>query len=172
MGGYIAFEFVQRHASQLASLILCHTRAEADTPEGARAREMSAREVLREGVAELAAAMPQKLLSSQTYQQSPDKMETCRSWIADQRPTTIAAAQRAMATRRDMTSSLSAVRVPTLVVAGEQDTITPPAGMQAMSDQLPQSRYVCLPQTGHLSPLEQPLELSRAISDFLSHPTP
>jgi len=62
---------------------------------------------------------------------------------------------------------LEEIRVPTLVVGGAEDELTPPAVMQPMAGRIRGARYVEVPSAGHLSPLEQPDEVNEVVRDFL-----
>ena len=74
---------------------------------------------------------------------------------------------RALRDRPDSTPLLGQIRIPVLVLAGDDDQITPPAGMQAMARAIPGARFMLIPEAGHLSPLEQPEPVNRAIERFL-----
>jgi pimeloyl-ACP methyl ester carboxylesterase len=76
-------------------------------------------------------------------------------------------ALRAMRDRPDSTPLLGGINVPTLVVAGEEDKITPAEGMRAMAQAIPGAQFAAIPAAGHLAPLEQPLATSRTLADFL-----
>ena len=120
MGGYIAFQFWRRHAARLRGLILCDTRAAADTPEAAAARAVMAERVLREGPAPLVETMLPRVLGETTRRQRPDLVENVRRMMMAADPRGIAAASRGMAERPDMTASLPQIRCPTLVVVGSR----------------------------------------------------
>ncbi|MFO0914403.1 MAG: alpha/beta fold hydrolase [Pirellulales bacterium] len=169
MGGYIAWQFWRRHANRLARLVLCHTRSEADAPEVARGRLMAAEEFERVGLEKLSVEMPRKLLGTESLGGRPELEQTCREWILSQPRAGAAAAQRGMAARPDATPWLPEITVPTLVVAGRTDAITPMAGMRAMADRLPQATWHLCEQAGHLSPLECPDELNATLRAFLVH---
>ena len=81
MGGYIAFQFWRKYAAPLRGLILCDTRATADTPEGVEGRRRMAERVLREGPAPLVETMLPKLLAETTRGGSPKLVERLRSMI-------------------------------------------------------------------------------------------
>jgi pimeloyl-ACP methyl ester carboxylesterase len=74
---------------------------------------------------------------------------------------------RGMARRRDSTDLLREIRVPTLVVVGDQDAITPPAESEMMASTIPGATLVKIPGAGHLSNLENPQAFTSAIRDFL-----
>ena len=73
-----------------------------------------------------------------------------------------------MAARPDSTGILSEIDVPTLIVCGEDDTITTVDEMRAMAEQISSARYVEISDAGHMSPLENPLAVNQAIRDFLA----
>lgn len=167
MGGYVAFEFWRRHPQRLRSLILCDTRAAADTPEAASNREKMAVEALREGAIVAERAMLPKLLAPDAPQRQPEVVQHVRQMIQGTRPETIAAAQRGMAVRADMTARLSEIALPTLLIVGEHDAISTPQEMADMSSRIPGSRLVTISGAGHLTPLEAPQAFNAALGSFL-----
>jgi pimeloyl-ACP methyl ester carboxylesterase len=82
-------------------------------------------------------------------------------------PEGAAAALRGMARRRDQTDLLEAVRVPTLIVVGSEDVLTPPADSEAMHAKIEGTRLVKIEGAGHVSNLERPGEFDRALAEFL-----
>ena len=72
----------------------------------------------------------------------------------------------------DRRAALAHIHVPTLLVAGEQDHVAPPAAMQAMAGAIAGAELLCLPATGHLPHLEQPDAFDAALLDFLRRARP
>ncbi len=167
MGGYIAWQFWQHHRARLAGLILCDTRAAADAPEVAAGRERLAERVLQEGVAGAVHEMLPRLVAPATLQSAPDRVDALRQVMEATLPATYAAAQRAMARRPEMSARLPAIDVPTLVICGHDDQLTPPAEMRAMAAAIPGADYHEVPQAGHLAPWEQPQSVNVALLEFL-----
>lgn len=167
MGGYVAWQFWQRHASRLARLILCDTRAVADTEEVASGRLIMAERVLSEGALIIADAMLPKLFAEQSVRQQRDIIEATREVIQATAPATIAGALRGMARRSDMTSELPSVHVPTLVICGEHDSISTANEMRSIADRLPNANFVEVAGSGHMTPLEDPHSVTSAIRVFL-----
>lgn len=164
MGGYVAWQFWKRHADKLGALVLCDTRAAADPPEVGRARLVAAERVLTEGTAVLADAMLDRLFSPHTLQHRPEIVEATRRTILATPPVGAAAALRGMAQRPDVTRWLGEIRVPTLVVCGQHDVISPPEEMRAIAREIPGSRFVEVPLVGHMAPLEdETMDLSELI---------
>jgi 3-oxoadipate enol-lactonase len=168
MGGYIAFQFWRKYAARLRGLILCDTRATADSPEIAAGRHVMAERVLREGSMPLVDSMIPRLFAETTRQQHPQTVEKLRSVMISNDPRGIAAAALGMAERPDMTAELGRIGCPTLVIVGQHDMISPPAEMRGIAEAIPGSKYVEIPEAGHMSPMEAPAAVNAAIAEFLA----
>lgn len=168
MGGYIAWAFVEQHRNRLASLILCDTRATADNEAARKTRELTAQRVLREGPDFLASDLIDKLFVKSTREQRPEIIEQTKQVIRSTHPTTIAAASRAMAARPDVTDRLPSIDLPTLIIVGEHDAISPPSEMHEIADALPHATFVEIKDAGHMAPLERPEPVNAAIENFLN----
>jgi len=169
MGGYVAWQFVARHRPRLARLILCDTRAAADTPDAAAGRLKTAERVLAEGAQVVADAMLPKLFAPQNLARNADYVQATREVILRTPPEGIAAALRGMAQRKDVTSQLATIDVPTLVLCGEHDGISPPAEMRQIAAAIPGAEYVEIADAGHMAPLENPLAVNAKIASFMAN---
>lgn len=167
MGGYVAFEFMRRFPGRVRALVLADTRPQADDEGGRRAREENARRALTEGMAPIVDSMLPKLLSAETRERGGGVPERVRAMMLGTSPAGAAAALRAMAARRDQTELLPSINVPTLLLVGSDDSITPPADAEAMRAKIGGSRLVVLEGAGHLSNVERPEEFNRALVEFL-----
>jgi 3-oxoadipate enol-lactonase len=167
MGGYIAWQFVKRHGDRLAKLILCDTRAAADTEEARKNRFATAEKVLAEGSHVVAEAMLPKLFADSTVAEQPTVVEQTRQVIEATAPATVAAALHAMAARIDATPMLPDVKLPTLVLCGEHDALTPATEMHQVAGAMPAAQYVEIAGAGHMAPLEKPEPINAAIRQFL-----
>jgi pimeloyl-ACP methyl ester carboxylesterase len=164
MGGYIALEFFRRHRASVRSLVLADTRATADTPEVAAGRRQLADRVLAEGSGLVADAMIEKLFAPQA------PVELRQNWhaiLSSTSPVGVAAALRGMAGRPDSTGTLERIDVPTLVVVGDQDVITPPSDARAMHQAIRGSRLEVIAGAGHMTPVEAPERFAAVLSAFL-----
>jgi pimeloyl-ACP methyl ester carboxylesterase len=169
MGGYAAFAMLRHAASYIQGLVLADTRPQADTPEGVEGRQRMLRLVMDKGPAAVAEEMLPKLLSETTRRTRPDVVERVRSLATASSAEAIAGAIRALMTRADSTPLLSTIHVPTLIVVGEADTLTPPALSEEMHRAIAGSELVVVPGAGHLSNLEQPEAFNGAVARFLAH---
>ena len=167
MGGYVAFAFLRRYPQAVRGLVLADTRAEADPPEAKDKRSGQQKHVLEHGTQSLIDALPGALLSETTLQRKADVVETAKTLMDNPRAGFIGALE-AMKQRPDSTGDLTGIRVPTLVIVGENDTLTPPAASRSMHEAIGGSRLVSIPEAGHLSNLEAPEAFNAALTEFLS----
>jgi 3-oxoadipate enol-lactonase len=168
MGGYVTFAMLRLAPQRFSGLVLVDTRATADSEaqkDGRRKMMATARE---RGAAAIADEMLPKLLGETTKRERPEVAAGVRRMIEGNRPDTIAGAVEAMMTRPDSTALLPEIRVPTLIVCGEEDTLTPPSDSDAMHRAITGSRLVLLPGAGHLSSLETPEPFNESLRDFVS----
>jgi 3-oxoadipate enol-lactonase len=167
MGGYAAFAMVRRHPDRIRGLVLADTRAGADSPEAKANRAAQAEKVRRDGAAAIADAVLPKLLGATSHRERPELVARVRRIIEANPPRGITDALAGLAARADSTPTLREVRVPTLVVVGEEDAITPLADAEALQRGIAGSRLAVIPRAGHLSSLENPDEFNRQLRAFL-----
>jgi 3-oxoadipate enol-lactonase len=171
MGGYAALSLARRHPDRIRALVLADTRSGADSPEAKAARATQAERVRREGARAIAEAVLPKLLGATSHRERPDLVARVRSLIEANPPRGIADALAGLAARADSTPALREIRVPTLVVVGDEDAITPLAEAEALQRGIQGSRLAVVPRAGHLSNMENPAEFNRHVRSFLeAHP--
>jgi 3-oxoadipate enol-lactonase len=166
MGGYIALAFYRDYPDSVRALVLANTRAAADTDEGRERRVKSAERAEREGASAIADDMTPVAFASATLETRPDLVRRMRAMIEANSSSGIAAAQRAMAGRKDSTDLVSKMDFPVLIIAGSDDKLTPVAEMESLSRLIPTARLEVIQSAGHLSNLEQPAEFNRLLKDF------
>jgi pimeloyl-ACP methyl ester carboxylesterase len=162
VGGYIAFEIMRQAADRVAKLALLDTGARAEAPERTEARRP------------LIALARQGRLADITDDQFP--LLVHRKRHGDQALKAIVRAmnqetgaeayvrqQEAIMSRPDSRPGLGAINCPTLVLVGDDDQLTPPELAREMANGIRGARLVIVPESGHLSTLEQP----RAVTDAL-----
>jgi 3-oxoadipate enol-lactonase len=162
MGGYVALAFARRHRDRLKSLILADTKAAADSPEARQGREAAISLVEKQGVAALLEKQIPRLLSTS----ASDSLRADVRALGAQQAETVIAAIRALRDRPDRTAELPEIAVPTLVVVGNDDALSPPAEARAMAAAMPNARVVEIPGAGHLSNLENPDSFTAAVAGF------
>jgi 3-oxoadipate enol-lactonase len=168
MGGYAALAFARRHPGRLRALYLQDTRAGADSEEARQGRAALAERVLREGAGVAVEAFLPKLLGETTKRDQPALATSLRERILATAPQAIANALHGLAARADSRPTLAGIGVPTLVVVGSEDVLTPPSESEAMTAAIPGARLEVVPRAGHLANLEQPAAVSAALRTFLA----
>jgi 3-oxoadipate enol-lactonase len=165
MGGYVAFAFLRQFPERVLSLALVDSRAGADNEAGRAGRDAMAESVRERGAGVAAAAMLPKMFTDAADASTRAEVER---WMLEQPAEALIADLRAMRDRPDATASLGGIRVPVLVVVGDQDPITSPADAQAMAAAIPGAKLVTIEGAAHLTPIERPGEVSAALHDFFS----
>ncbi|MDQ7827392.1 MAG: alpha/beta fold hydrolase [Armatimonadota bacterium] len=166
MGGYVAFRLLEQAPTFATRLVLADTRAEPDTEEGRARRLALAARVAQEGCEALRDFVG-GLVGPTTRARRPHVVATVEALAATADPRALAATLRALAARPDSRPLLSQITVPTLVLVGEEDSVTPPEVARAMAAAIPNSRLIVLPEAGHLSNLETPEAFTTALHAFL-----
>jgi non-heme chloroperoxidase len=169
MGGYAALAMFRHAPRYFQGLILCDTRAEADTPEAIGNRKKMQQLVRERGAAAVADEMIPKLLGATTRATRSDLVERVRELVVANTAESISGAIDALVSRRDSTDLLPSIHCPALVVVGEEDTVTPLALSEKMQRAIVGSQLAVIPRAGHLSSLEQPGEFNRVLAHFLEH---
>jgi 3-oxoadipate enol-lactonase len=168
MGGYIAFEFLRSWRARVRGLILIDTRADADSPEGRRARDGAAATARERGAGAIADSMLPKMLAPATLADQPEVAKRVRALMAATPVAGMVGALAAMRDRAESETLLPALaQIPTLVIAGQADGLTPPDQARAMSELIAGSRLAIIPGAGHLPSVEQPAATTRSLREFL-----
>jgi pimeloyl-ACP methyl ester carboxylesterase len=167
MGGYLAFEILRQARDRVTRLALLDTSARADSPE-ATAKRLAAIALSQQGRFNLAV--------SQTFPNAvhPDHVANeelkalhlgMAMWSG---PEVYARHQQAIIARPDSRPDLPGIAVPTLVVVGEADAITPVDAAREMAAGIHNSRLVIVPRAGHLALVEQHFLVTSALVEWLA----
>lgn len=167
MGGYVTLAFWRRHRDRVRALVLADTRASADT-DATRERRVATIALARaEGALAVADAQIASSLGATTRRTHPALVHRMRDMMATVSVATLIAAQEGMLARDDATPWLGTIDVPTLLVVGDEDAISPAKEMRAMHERIPGSVLEVIEQSGHLSPVEQPARFDEALVRFV-----
>jgi 3-oxoadipate enol-lactonase len=167
MGGYVALALWRRHRQRIRALVLSDTRASADTPDAAQKRLDLIEVAQTRGADAVIDLQLPGLIGKSTREKHPDLVARVRSIMARSTVEGIVGGLQAMRTRPDSTPLLASIDVPTLIVVGDEDAVTPVKDARAMHDAIPNSRLEVIPEAGHLSNLERPAAFNTALSDFV-----
>ncbi len=166
MGGYIALEIMRQAPERVERLALMSTTARPDAPEQTAQRQAL---IARAEDGQLEAIMreiaPRLLHPLHKADQSLIDIQVRMG--LDIGAAGFVRQQRAIIGRADSRPDLPGIRVPTLVLVGDRDPLTPPIRAREMADALPDAQLVIVPDCGHASTLEQPDAVNAALLDWL-----
>ncbi len=167
MGGYTAFAFWRRYRHRVRALVLCDTRATADAEAAQRARvEMQALAAEKGSIA-VANQMIQGMVGKTTRLKNPELVDELHRMMSLAPADGVHAALDALRTRPDSTPTLATIDVPTLIIVGEEDVLTPVKDAQGMHLAIAGSRLEVLAGAGHVSNMERPAAFNHILSEFL-----
>ncbi len=166
MGGYVALAFAERHKDRLAGIGLISTQTTADNFETQQARRTLIKKVRTEGTKAAADALSPKLFAA-VNQFNADLIRIPNEGAAKSGVDGICWALEAMARRPDRTGILSTLKIPTLILHGEEDKIIPVERARQMARLIPDANYVELPGAGHATPMESPKAVANALLALL-----
>jgi pimeloyl-ACP methyl ester carboxylesterase len=167
IGGYAIFEFWRRYRSRVSALVLCNTKAPADTAEARTGRLRSAEDVLERGTEPFFESMVPKLMGQSTRNTRPDLVAGALAMMRKMSPQDVAMVQRGMAERPDSVPTLKTIAVPTLIISGEEDVLTGAPEAELMRQNITGSQLKMIPRAGHYSPWEQPEQVGGLLRQFL-----
>ncbi len=166
MGGYVAMEILRQAPERVAKLALLDTTARPDTPEQtASRREMIA--LARNGRFGEVPERQYSILVAPLRLSDEDLKRIVRTMAEQVGAEAFERQQTAIMNRPDSRPGLAAIRCPMLMLVGEQDVLTPPDRAREISSAITGSRLVTVPHCGHLSALERPAEVTRALVELL-----
>ena len=167
MGGYTLFEMIHTAQNYVAGTVLVSTKATADTDEGKAGRKAMIERLEGGGVPAIANEMLPKLLGATAQRERPDLEKHVRQMINSNKPETVKMAITALMERADSTPLLTHMKMPTLIIAGAEDTLIPPAQADEMHKAIPNSRCEKMASAGHLPNLEQSVAFDALLFQFL-----
>ncbi len=167
MGGYIALRTVERNPDRVRGLILADTQAKADSNEAKLKRAAAIKSVKANGVKAYAEGFLKSVFAPQTFTNNKAAVEKIRKIIEANSPLGICGALLALASRTETTEALYSIKVPTLILVGEHDALTPPSASQEIHNKIPNSEIHVIPNAAHMSNLENSEEFNKHILDFL-----
>ncbi len=168
MGGYVALRAVEKSPSRVRALVLCDTRAEADGNEAKLKRAAAVDLARARGTAAFVRPFLNDALAPKTLAEMPGVFEFLRGLAETAAPESVTAALAALAARPDMTAALPRITVPTCVLVGAQDKITPLALAEAMRSRVPGAELHVIADAGHFSNAENPAAFNDRLVSFLN----
>jgi pimeloyl-ACP methyl ester carboxylesterase len=166
MGGYLAFEILRQAAGRVAKLALLDTGARADTPERTAARRPLIALARNGRFAEILDSQYPTLVHRSRHDDAA-LIAAVRAMNEETGPEAYLRQQAAIISRPDSRPGLAAIACPTLVLVGDSDEPTPPELAEEMADGIPGAKLVVVPECGHLSTLERPEAVNKALVELI-----
>jgi 3-oxoadipate enol-lactonase len=166
MGGMIGQTLALRAQDRLASLILADTSSRI--PAEARATwEERIKTAETQGMEPIVEPTIGRWFTAPFRERRPDVIDGVRAMIRGTNPRGYAGCCAAISTL-NLTDRLDGIKLPTLVIVGEEDQGTPVAASRAINAGVKGSELLIIPSASHLSNMEQPEVFTKAVTGFLS----
>lgn len=166
LGGYAALEMIRQAPRRIAKLALLDTMARQDTPETTAVHEAEIAKARSGRFAELIELLIPRM--SADHQRDEGLKTLVRQMAAETGAESFVRQEMVVMSRPDFRPLLPSIRCPTLVLVGEEDVRTPPELAREMAAGIAGSRLVVVPESGHLSTIEQPERVNAALLEWLS----
>nr|WP_263618909.1 alpha/beta hydrolase [Ruegeria profundi] len=169
MGGVVALELIRRAPDRVSRLCLMATDAQADTPQAAAARE----ELVVGAKMDRLEEVMRKIIGSEALAPGPRRIPILNEVVSmaqEVGPEVFERQIRAMQRRPDQQGELRHIKVPTLVLCGAYDTITPQRKHAFMAELIPDAELKVVDEAGHLPTLEAAQVVNQALTEWLSTP--
>ncbi|MDX1371471.1 MAG: alpha/beta hydrolase [Nitrososphaeraceae archaeon] len=168
MGGYISLRAVEKMQNKFSALILCDTKSAADTNEAKINRANAIKRINSGDYNNFIKDFVTNCFAEEFKKKNKNEFEEIilRSQKSD--PAGIKGCLLAMSARTDTTSTLNKIKLPTLIICGSEDKLTPAEVMKAMAEQISGAQINIINGSGHMSPVEKPGEVNKAIETFLA----
>ncbi|MBM3906465.1 MAG: alpha/beta fold hydrolase [Gemmatimonadetes bacterium] len=167
MGGYATLAFWRRHRARVRALVLCDTRATPDAA-AAQATRLEMQALVRErGSMAVANQMISGMVGRTTREKNPELVDELHRMMSLAPVQGVVDALDALRLRPDSTPTLGDIDVPTLIVVGDEDVLTPPKDARSMHLAIAGSRLEVIAGAGHVSNMERPAAFNHVLSEFL-----
>lgn len=167
IGGYIALDAIQKFPDRFEALILCDTQCIADTPEVREKRMKDIDHIKQNGVKDYAEKSLENLFMPDSLHNKKDEINTVKKMINEMSVELLTRTLRALADRKETCEHLSRIKVPVLILMGEEDNITPPSKGQLMQNNIKDSELTIIKNAGHLSNLENADQFNVHLTRFV-----
>ena len=167
MGGYISLRAVERMGKKFRALILCDTKSVADDNEGKLKRAAAIKQINLGKFDDFIEAFVLNCFGERFVKGNNTRFREVVERSKKNHPVGIRGCLLAMAGRTDTTASLSKIEIPTLLICGSEDKLSPHDVMKSMTDLIPNSKLITVEGAGHMTPIEKPDVVNISIKDFL-----
>jgi pimeloyl-ACP methyl ester carboxylesterase len=166
MGGYICLEIMRQAPERVVKLALMDTTARPDTPEQIERRRTFI-EIARRGLLAEVNDRLWPVLVHPNHRRDARLQSIMRAMTEETGVEAFVRQQTAIINRIDSRPTLATIRCPTLVLVGDGDELIPPDRSEEIANGIAGARYVVVPESGHMSTLEQPDAVNRALVEWM-----
>jgi pimeloyl-ACP methyl ester carboxylesterase len=167
MGGYISLRAMERFQNKFSGLILCDTKPGADDNAGKIKRASAIKQINSGDFENFIETFVLNCFGEMFVKEKNVEYRKVVERSKKNDPVGIKGGLLAMAGRTDTTENLSKINLPTLIICGSEDKLTPPEIMKPIAEIIPNSNFVLVESAGHMTPVENPKTVNSAIIDFL-----
>jgi pimeloyl-ACP methyl ester carboxylesterase len=167
MGGFVTLNAAKRFPDRFEALILCDTQCIADTPEVKDKRLNAIAQIENEGVTTFNESFIKSVFHPDSLTDKKELVEEIRTVVFANSQQIITQGLLALAARSETCSTLDAMRIPTLIICGREDAVTPLKQSEYLKEHILGSTLKVIENAGHVSNLEQPNEFNEHLSEFL-----
>jgi pimeloyl-ACP methyl ester carboxylesterase len=167
LGGYLCLRAVEKNQIKFGGLILCDTKPASDDNAAKLKRAGGIEQINIEGIEKFCEDTVPNTFADLTLKENRKVYEEILARSKKSNPFGVKGCLLAMLSRTDTTPFLEQIEIPTLVLCGEFDKLTPPPIMREIHEKIKGSEFVVIPKAGHMSPIENPDFVNKAIEDFL-----
>ncbi|MDH3268850.1 MAG: alpha/beta hydrolase [Ignavibacteria bacterium] len=168
MGGYISLRAIERIQEKFSALILCDTKSSADDNEGKLKRAAAIKLINSGGFESFIDAFVLNCFGEKFVKEKRNEYDAVVNRSMMNNSIGVKGCLLAMVSRTDTTNILNKIKLPTLIICGSEDKLSPPDVMKSMAEQIPNSEFVLVKNTGHMTPIESPQVVNQAIKNFLT----
>jgi len=168
MGGYIALNAIENYSERFDALVLSDTNCIADPPK-AKQKRLTTIESIREfGVEKYVNDSIVHLFAPESFTTHKKAISDVKEMILNTSEQSLGKTLMALSQRKATCSKLPEITIPVLFLVGEEDEITPPEASELMHQKIKNSTIHIIPQAGHLSNLENPVEFNKQFKIFFA----
>ena len=167
LGGYIALNAVLKYPDRFDGLILNDTQCIADTPEIKENRCTAIIQIKEKGVEQYADESIKKLFAPESFTKKENVIDAVKEMIINTPKQTLCNTLHALAERKETCTRLHEIKIPVLIMVGNEDKITPIAAAQQMHEKIWDSILKIIPHAGHVTNLENPAAFNFQLVKFL-----
>ena len=168
MGGYIALNAINRFPGRFEALILCDTQCIDDSPEVKKKRYKTIDEINMNGTVNFSDGFIKSVFCKDSLESQKELVQQLRSVVLANSKHIITQGLTALAERSETCSTLNNITIPTLIICGREDVVTPLVQSELMHAAIRGSKLQVIDRAGHVSNLEQPLEFNSLLLRFLT----